>query len=314
MGKKKKKRSRAVCVCYYCSLETKDEASLIEHQRAKHFRCPDCHKKFDSVSSMAAHYSGVHRKTIDKAPNATPGADSVDVPVYGMDGVPPEWLAEYLGEEVDANTATKARKIGDEQAQVFAHGAYPPAMGVPTHPPMASPPSGYPAAQFPPRASYPMIPPGGVGIGGGPMYPPHFAGAPYMPTAGSMPHHMQHAPRFPPQYFPPQRFPPGFSMLPASHGGMVAPTGTSAVFPSAPMHHPPHMSAPTQQPLGFSAAGYQQQQLPPHLAGSHSSPVVPPPMPLSTVTEAPPPELGLSLVFAEERSMEELRAEWFLKR
>jgi hypothetical protein len=32
----------------------------------------------------------VHKETIDKIPGALPGRDSVNVEVYGMEGIPPD--------------------------------------------------------------------------------------------------------------------------------------------------------------------------------------------------------------------------------
>ncbi|EDW28739.1 GL18782 [Drosophila persimilis] len=43
MGRKKKKASKPWC--WYCNREFDDEKILVQHQKAKHFKCHICHKK-----------------------------------------------------------------------------------------------------------------------------------------------------------------------------------------------------------------------------------------------------------------------------
>ena len=43
MGRKKKKPSKPWC--WYCNRIFDDEKILIQHQKAKHFKCHICHKK-----------------------------------------------------------------------------------------------------------------------------------------------------------------------------------------------------------------------------------------------------------------------------
>ncbi len=50
MGKKKKK-SDTKPFCYYCDRVFDDEAMLVQHQRAKHFKCPDCPKKLNTAQA-----------------------------------------------------------------------------------------------------------------------------------------------------------------------------------------------------------------------------------------------------------------------
>lgn len=65
MGKKKKKLDRKP-FCWYCIREFEDEKVLIQHQKAKHFKCHICHKKLTSASGMAIHVYKVHKETISK--------------------------------------------------------------------------------------------------------------------------------------------------------------------------------------------------------------------------------------------------------
>lgn len=64
---------------------------MIQHQKAKHFKCHICNKKLFTGPGLAIHCMQVHKETIDRIPGAVPGRDSVDVEVYGMDGIPQEY-------------------------------------------------------------------------------------------------------------------------------------------------------------------------------------------------------------------------------
>jgi len=53
----------------YCERTFDDEKILIQHQRAKHFRCPHCQKKLTTANGMAVHVSQVHKETIERYSN-----------------------------------------------------------------------------------------------------------------------------------------------------------------------------------------------------------------------------------------------------
>ncbi|RHY28826.1 hypothetical protein DYB32_007390 [Aphanomyces invadans] len=94
MGKKKRREDGveetkiARIYCYYCERVFDDEKVLIMHQKARHFKCNYCNKKLSTASGMVVHVAQVHHETILHVPNAKPGKESVDVEVYGMEGVP----------------------------------------------------------------------------------------------------------------------------------------------------------------------------------------------------------------------------------
>jgi hypothetical protein len=88
MGRKKKKPQKPWC--WYCNREFEDEKILIQHQKAKHFKCHICNKKLFTGPGLAIHCMQVHKETIDKIPGAVPGRDNVNVEVYGMEGIPPD--------------------------------------------------------------------------------------------------------------------------------------------------------------------------------------------------------------------------------
>lgn len=64
MGKKKKRASKVWC--YYCDREFDDEKILVQHQKAKHFKCHVCHKKLSTAGGMAIHVLQVHKETVSK--------------------------------------------------------------------------------------------------------------------------------------------------------------------------------------------------------------------------------------------------------
>uniref|UniRef100_A0A2K6KPZ1 Zinc finger protein 207 n=1 Tax=Rhinopithecus bieti TaxID=61621 RepID=A0A2K6KPZ1_RHIBE len=68
MGRKKKKQLKPWC--WYCNRDFDDEKILIQHQKAKHFKCHICHKKLYTGPGLAIHCMQVHKETIDAVPNA----------------------------------------------------------------------------------------------------------------------------------------------------------------------------------------------------------------------------------------------------
>eukprot|EP00246_Nothoceros_aenigmaticus_P009923 TRINITY_DN259_c0_g1_i1.p1 TRINITY_DN259_c0_g1~~TRINITY_DN259_c0_g1_i1.p1 ORF type:complete len:120 (-),score=17.99 TRINITY_DN259_c0_g1_i1:230-589(-) len=98
MGKKKKKSFKVWC--YYCEREFEDEKILIQHQKAKHFKCHVCHKKLSTAGGMVVHVLQVHKESITKVPNAKPDRESTELEIFGMQGIPPEILAAHDGSEL----------------------------------------------------------------------------------------------------------------------------------------------------------------------------------------------------------------------
>ncbi|XP_050302123.1 BUB3-interacting and GLEBS motif-containing protein ZNF207 [Anthonomus grandis grandis] len=93
MGRKKKKQAKPWC--WYCNREFDDEKILIQHQKAKHFKCHICHKKLYTGPGLSIHCMQVHKETIDKVPNSLPNRSNVDIEIYGMEGIPPADLKEH---------------------------------------------------------------------------------------------------------------------------------------------------------------------------------------------------------------------------
>lgn len=74
---------------------------LHHHQKAKHFSCPKCPKKFSSIDSMLQHAKSQHNENIEKVPSATAGRDSVAMKIFGMQGVPRVEVESWISKSVN---------------------------------------------------------------------------------------------------------------------------------------------------------------------------------------------------------------------
>ena len=108
-----------------------DEVTLIQHQKAKHFQCAFCYKKMTTVGALAIHALQVHKEALRKVPNAREGRDSIDVQVYGMEGVPDDLLVAGTKRQ----RMTKGEADAEDAKQVVG-GGLPSPFGMP--PPGAS--------------------------------------------------------------------------------------------------------------------------------------------------------------------------------
>ena len=79
----------------YCNREFDDEKILIQHQKAKHFKCHICHKKLYTGPGLSIHCMQVHKQTIDKVPNALPNRSNIEIEIYGMEGIPEQDLKDH---------------------------------------------------------------------------------------------------------------------------------------------------------------------------------------------------------------------------
>ncbi|KZV94643.1 hypothetical protein EXIGLDRAFT_611506 [Exidia glandulosa HHB12029] len=68
---------------------------LMQHQKAKHFKCRNCPRRLNTAGGLAVHVQQVHKLDPDKIDNALPGRDGYDVEIFGMEGIPAPDLADY---------------------------------------------------------------------------------------------------------------------------------------------------------------------------------------------------------------------------
>ena len=114
MGRKKGHIVTLKPFCYYCDKEFNNELILHQHQKARHFNCVKCSKRFSTAPALDTHEIQVHRSSLKRVPNAKAGRDSFDISIYGMDGVPIELINYKLAEKVEQ----KKRKLIKENKMI----------------------------------------------------------------------------------------------------------------------------------------------------------------------------------------------------
>ncbi|KAJ5070315.1 zinc finger protein [Anaeramoeba ignava] len=82
--------------CWYCERQFDNEKTLIQHQRAKHFKCMRCYKKFSHTGALIVHLMQVHKQTLQRVPNSIEGRDNPDITIVGMDGIPDEDYDDFM--------------------------------------------------------------------------------------------------------------------------------------------------------------------------------------------------------------------------
>nr|GEV69020.1 protein suppressor of FRI 4 isoform X2 [Tanacetum cinerariifolium] len=317
MGKKKKRVSTSDIWCYYCDREFDDEKILVQHQKAKHFKCHVCHKKLSTAGGMAIHVLQVHKETVSKVPNAKDGRESTDIEVYGMQGIPADVLAAHYGEE-DNDTPSKVGKV-EIPSQV---GMLPGSLGYPTmqsmryNPGLLVPRAGWPG---PPRPQqwYPQnpagsVPPAPLGMMPQPLFPVQAMRPPISTTGppGLQPSYPVAPPGLPTSS-PSVVSQPLFPVL-ASSNGMPTPGSaysSATLTASVPLNSPPDSM---NMPRGYLTPGFQGGVA----ASSHSyasgpntgGPSIGPPPVIANKAPVQPATNEVYLVWDDEAmSMEERR-------
>lgn len=177
MGRKKKKPAKPWC--WYCNREFDDEKILVQHQKAKHFKCHICHKKLYTGPGLAIHCMQVHKETIDKIPNALINRNSIDVEIYGMEGIPEGDVREHEFKKND--------NVGKLSSATVSNSQMNKTLNAPTLPPphqssaIIPPPNNL----IPPPHALPPIRPHGMPPF---MIPPGLALPPGLPPFGVPPH------------------------------------------------------------------------------------------------------------------------------
>ncbi|XP_076026438.1 BUB3-interacting and GLEBS motif-containing protein ZNF207b isoform X1 [Genypterus blacodes] len=272
MGRKKKKQMKPWC--WYCNRDFDDEKILIQHQKAKHFKCHICHKKLYTGPGLAIHCMQVHKETIDSVPNAIPGRTDIELEIYGMEGIPEKDMQDRRRTLEQKSQESQKKKSNnqddsDEEDDDDEPGPSPHQVVVPQPQAYANPmvqPGMPPGAGVPgmPPAGYQGMPPVMPGVP--PMMhgmPPGMHGMPpgMMPMGGMMPPMMPGMPGMPPG-MPPHMAPrPGMPHM--------APVPAVGVMPSRPV-------VPVPQPVVtkplFPSAAQAQQSVPgTAVSNSHST-------------------------------------------
>uniref|UniRef100_A0A2I2ZXG5 C2H2-type domain-containing protein n=1 Tax=Gorilla gorilla gorilla TaxID=9595 RepID=A0A2I2ZXG5_GORGO len=112
-----KKKKQLKPWCWYCNRDFGDEKILIQHQKAKHFKCHICHKKLYPGPGLAIHCMQVHKEIIDAVPNAIPGITDIELEIYGMEGIPEKDMDEgrqVLEQKTQESQKKKEQDDSDE--------------------------------------------------------------------------------------------------------------------------------------------------------------------------------------------------------
>lgn len=193
MGRKNKHKVEAEkdeVYCFYCEREFEDEKLLILHQKAKHFKCEVCNKKLLTVGGLVIHMQQVHKQKQEKVPAANTGRDRIEYEVYGMAGIPREFLTEKQKAKI------AKRELEQQQQQQQYHMNY----------------MGQPMGMMPGM-------PGMPGMTGMMMPPPGMPGMNTMGWGGGMPQPFMGAPfqqMMPPMIGQPPMYPGASAVLPVA--------------------------------------------------------------------------------------------------
>eukprot|EP00040_Diaphanoeca_grandis_P038813 m.257407 g.257407 ORF g.257407 m.257407 type:complete len:398 (-) comp35275_c0_seq1:257-1450(-) len=297
MGRKKKKIVTNI-FCWYCDREFDNEDTLIQHQKARHFKCPFCSKRLYTAPGMVIHCNQVHKEEIKEVPNSLPGREDVSIEIFGMAGVD----ASKGPNAGKTPAATPAEVTPDEQTQPVVDPAAQQVLPPPAAPPPGTQPQyGAPPYQQPGQPQYS----GGYGAppqhhqqwGAPPQHQMYGGGRP--PYGGYDQWGSRGGP--PPQRGPPPRGPPprGPPLTGASHG--PPPTGgpPRGPPPSGPPGAPPGRSGPPRPPPPGASVSHTMGAPPgrppsasvgllqaPHMGGG---PPRPPPSHMGGGQRGPPP-------------------------
>ena len=94
---------------------TQTFAVLMQHQKAKHFKCNMCPRRLNTAGGLAVHIQQVHKlepekyvftpsplsvssnptSSLPRIDNALPGRDGYEVEIFGMEGIPAPDVADY---------------------------------------------------------------------------------------------------------------------------------------------------------------------------------------------------------------------------
>ncbi|KAL8769568.1 MAG: hypothetical protein Q9209_004500 [Squamulea sp. 1 TL-2023] len=74
--------------CYYCERDFDDLKILINHQKAKHFKCERCGRRLNTAGGLSVHMTQVHKETLGSIENALPNRAGPDIEIFGMEGIP----------------------------------------------------------------------------------------------------------------------------------------------------------------------------------------------------------------------------------
>ncbi|KAF2186523.1 hypothetical protein K469DRAFT_686917 [Zopfia rhizophila CBS 207.26] len=109
--------------CYYCERDFDDLKILIQHQKAKHFKCERCYRRLNTAGGLSVHMNQVHKETLQAVENANPGRQSLDIEIFGMEGIPQEVIDQHnqiVTQQHFHEQAERAAATGNPQQGFYA--------------------------------------------------------------------------------------------------------------------------------------------------------------------------------------------------
>ncbi|KAJ7707455.1 hypothetical protein B0H17DRAFT_1032740 [Mycena rosella] len=292
---KKKNKNIIRPWCWYCEREFEDEKVLMQHQKAKHFKCNMCPRRLNTAGGLAVHIQQVHKLEPENLPrieNALPMRDGYEIEIFGMEGIPAPDVADYkrrkeieLGLSAGSISAPQAkrpkienkpipedelRNLLEQHKKLMGASADASSSNAPgsnsavygAGPQTYAQPGMPPPGMMPPPG-FPMMPPPGMppfpGFPGPPpgMFPFPPPGGMPMPPPGMMPPGMSmpHPGMMPPGMMPPPGFTPPPGMMPPPGAGLPPPPGMGPP-PGARPPQPPR-PVPSFVPAATAQGGAQ---------------------------------------------------------
>ncbi|KAL8950732.1 MAG: hypothetical protein Q9222_003251 [Ikaeria aurantiellina] len=100
MGKNKRKHPDLEEIlqrpwCYYCERDFDDLKILINHQKAKHFKCDRCGRRLNTAGGLSVHMTQVHKETLASIENALPNRAGPEIEIFGMEGIPDDVVTSH---------------------------------------------------------------------------------------------------------------------------------------------------------------------------------------------------------------------------
>lgn len=82
-------------ICYYCEKDFEDLNYLVDHMKAKHYKCDKCGRRLTTAGGLGVHMSQVHKEKLEKVANALPDREKPDIEIFGMEGFPKHLLETH---------------------------------------------------------------------------------------------------------------------------------------------------------------------------------------------------------------------------
>ncbi|KAH9838939.1 BUB3-interacting and GLEBS motif-containing protein [Teratosphaeria destructans] len=83
--------------CYYCEKDFDDLNILLNHQKAKHYKCTNCGRRLNTIGGLKVHMNQVHKEEIHEVDNALPNRKEIvpGLEIFAMEGIPDDVMRAH---------------------------------------------------------------------------------------------------------------------------------------------------------------------------------------------------------------------------